>query len=163
MKYRQRVYLLQGKSHQGFKSFPSQRKNTPRYQSFFYGHYFCCNIFGHKVVECKYSKIIPPSQNKETKEGTQTLKENKNKEVEDFRFSLYAQGQGNTWHIENMYSMHMERDKNNANRGTNQGKSRIMNPSRRFFSCKYESNKLSNSSEGDLERYNSNYFIMDFP
>jgi hypothetical protein len=26
---------------------------TPRYQSFFYGHFFTCNNFGHKFVYCK--------------------------------------------------------------------------------------------------------------
>jgi hypothetical protein len=32
---------------------PQRRSFTPRYENLFYGHYFYCTNFGHKVADCK--------------------------------------------------------------------------------------------------------------
>jgi hypothetical protein len=32
---------------------PQRRSFTPRYENFFYGHFFYCTNFGHKVADCR--------------------------------------------------------------------------------------------------------------
>ena len=35
---------------------PQRRSFTPRYENFFYGHFFYCTNFGHKVPDCRDNK-----------------------------------------------------------------------------------------------------------
>jgi hypothetical protein len=45
-------------SRKKFRSTTPQRRSfTPRYANLFYGHYFYCTNFGHKVADCKDYKI----------------------------------------------------------------------------------------------------------
>jgi hypothetical protein len=45
------------------KTTPQRRSSTPRYASFFYGHCFYCNKFGHKVADCRDYKINVQTRN----------------------------------------------------------------------------------------------------
>jgi hypothetical protein len=42
------------KSRKKFKrTTPQRRSFTPRHENLFYGHFFCCTNFGHKVADCR--------------------------------------------------------------------------------------------------------------
>ena len=35
------------------RTMPQRRSFTPKYANLFYGHFFYCTKFGHKVVDCR--------------------------------------------------------------------------------------------------------------